>query len=53
MNFRLIVNLYKNNIDNGNCIYNTSNVYRSIDDARNHIVDQDNYIDTVEFFWKE
>ena len=47
------VNLYKNHSNNDDCIYNTSNVYRSIDDARNHIVDQDNYIDTVEFFWKE
>lgn len=47
------VNLYKNHSNNDDCIYNTSNVYRSIDDARNHIVDQDNYIDTVEFSWKE
>ena len=47
------VNLYKNNSDNDNCIYNTSNVYSNIEEARNHIVDQDRYIDTVEFSWKE
>lgn len=47
------VNLYKNNSDNDDCIYNTSNVYSSIEEARNHIVDQDRYVDTVEFSWKE
>ena len=47
------VNLYKNNSDSDDCIYNTSNVYSSIEEARNHIVDQDRYIDTVEFSWKE
>lgn len=47
------VNLYKNNSDNDNCIYNTSNVYSSIEEARNHIINQDNYIDTVKISWKE
>lgn len=47
------VNLYKNNSDNDNCIYNTSNVYSSIEEARNHIINQDNYIDTVKLSWKE
>lgn len=47
------VNLYKNNSDNDNCIYNASNVYSSIEEARNHIINQDNYIDTVKLSWKE
>ena len=47
------VNLYKNNSDNDNCIYNTSNVYSSIEEAHNHIVDQNRYVDTVKFSWKE
>lgn len=47
------MNLYKNNSDNDDCIYNTSNVYRDIEEARNHIVDQDRYVNTVEFSWKE
>ena len=47
------VNLYKNNSNNDDYIYNTSNVYSSIEEAHNHIVDQDRYIDTAKFSWKE
>lgn len=47
------VNLYKNNTDNDNCIYNASNVYSSIEEARDHIINQDNYVDTVKISWKE
>lgn len=46
-------NLYKSSSDNGSCMYNALNVYSSIEEARNHIINQDNYIDTVEISWKE
>ena len=46
-------NLYKSSSDDGNYIYRALNVYSSIEEARNHIINQDSYVDTVKFSWKE
>lgn len=46
-------NLYKSSGDDGNCIYRALNVYSSIEEARNHIINQDSYVDTVKLSWKE